>query len=221
MLTSTQFSVPKRRGNYAEIPQVNPLRWTFYRKDGDKYTAQSGVMRCRDYFNDVVALQHGKSGVVYGFDPKTMKLNTEGMYILLTNCHDNLERNLEVLIGDDAPAGFGMSLERVVDKPGNVLLFLSHEFFSTTYYISYITLLIRAANCDAVMTCFADIKQSYDKVVENQYEYMDEYRMTLPDSVKQYWYLGSPTTHSGNAYHYASVIHDNGISGWYYAMEKM
>ena len=40
---------------YSEIPQPNPMRWRIMLRDKKELISQSGLIRCRDFFNDLVA----------------------------------------------------------------------------------------------------------------------------------------------------------------------
>jgi len=44
---------------YAEMPQPNPLSWRIMHKRGDTLVSQSCPIRCKDFFNDVVAWKQG------------------------------------------------------------------------------------------------------------------------------------------------------------------
>ena len=59
----------KHKQTYGEIPQANPLRWRIMYREKKELVSQSALIKCKDFFNDVVAWKNAQAEIkIYGFD---------------------------------------------------------------------------------------------------------------------------------------------------------
>lgn len=133
---------------FIEAGQRNPLRWTFLKKEDDgSFSKLHNELKCKDYFNDVVAAYKGVFFSVYGFSNKDHAiLYDEGQYLLLKYIAipEVFSNNLEVINKELEDS----NLPKITfDIQGTeCLLFIPREFFESSYYISLLTYLIRISN---------------------------------------------------------------------------
>lgn len=146
---------------YSEANQANPIRWQlyYYDRENDTFIAQAKEMKCKDYFNDVVAKIHGyeKLRTVYGFDANTVKTNDEGVYIRVTNLNKHFLDNLngpirDVLVKDGQPPV--EVVHTFNDK--DLLLLFPIQLWSNTYTISIVTAMIRCGNYGKLLPAFEE-----------------------------------------------------------------
>lgn len=213
MPTLNQFSEPLSNRTYTESNQNNPLRFVIYKKEGDTYQAQAGQMKCRDYMNDLVAIKHGVEINIYGFKNKDIVFEEDGgMFIRLLNCVDSLKERLDKVV--DLPEGFSYTLEPIDGAPGQYLLYLSKEFFTSTYYISYFTLMLRAVNVEAEFPTFESLEGSAETLFRSYWKMISKYRMHLPEKYKEYWFFYGEKYNSKTTTEYTGMIHGNGVIAW-------
>lgn len=130
---------------YSENNQNNPLRYQILFREGDELHVQTGVFKCKDFFNDLVAWYLGKKFMVYGMDTRTIKLNDEGVYILFTGqVRKEFETHLEEIINPKLKEDLGVVMSRV-DTEECVYL-IPREVFNHTKTIGWLMYFIRQCN---------------------------------------------------------------------------
>lgn len=157
------ISLKDTRGHYNENPQKNPILWRFmYKQEDGSFVDQAGWMKCKDFFNDVVAKFTGNIMFpIYGFNNKSLKKNKEGFYVLVKNITDresffhNLDKVLYPKLKQELSCEF--SWEEADD--GLVMLLFPNEVLKSTYYISLLTLVIRCSN-------YGKKADSWDKLID-------------------------------------------------------
>jgi hypothetical protein len=224
-LSLPKFLTAQRGWSYGEVGQINALRWQIYHYNHETHemTPQSGLIKCKDFFNDLVASYHGKPFSIYGFDSTQIQLNEEGVYFLLHNIVPSLKENLEGWIVPLVKEELGCDLT-FTEVNDQLLLFIPRRVFDKTYYISLLSLLIRASNYEEVFPNFEAVwiptKSGWEKerpqwVKDNK---APTWRFTLPESAKDFWmYAGEkfnsttlPEKITGDMY----TVHNNGILNW-------
>ena len=127
--------------NLTESHQSNPLRWTIVSVDGDTITPLAPVMKCKDYFNDVVAAKYEVFFEQYGFNNIVVP-KQEGLDVLLTfvKFPETLKSKLSLVENPAHPVQV-----RVVDDE-SLLIYIPEYYFKNTYRISLLTYLIRLCN---------------------------------------------------------------------------
>lgn len=198
---------------YSEASQKNSLRWTiaFLDKETNTLIPQTAPFRCKDYFNDIVAKMHGTELSVYGFDTKTIKLNEEGVYILLSNAKtDDIKQTLAALCPQ-----FNLGLEKI--SPRRSVLFLPKECFVNTYTISLLTLLIRLSNYGKPLLSWEEAAEMCNEQEPRLFSGGRIFTrgFSLPEEVKKYWYYINPNYNSEKQKApYPSMVHNNGVLNW-------
>lgn len=208
---------------YHEIDQPNPIRWQIlYRQSEDRtvFEKQSGKIKCRDFFNDIVAKYNGHPpGYIYGFNADNLKLNEEGMYFYLTNLQDKFESNIvnkvnTILVNDDSPP---LEIQMLGDKAA--LLLIPRHYFSSTYQISLVTLMIRVSNYGEEVPDMLEDFIACNPARLDVFRKLEEGMKTVLLSTKTkpplqgFWYYASEHYNSGKE-KYVNQIHNNGIIGW-------
>lgn len=211
------------KNTYSEIGQSNPLRWRIMHKEGDVLSSQSGLLKCKDFFNDVVAYKRAKLAFkIYYFDNQ-IKFNREGLYIHLTAI-DNQERfcnNLGIInvrMGSDLQTHFNF----VKMDDGSVVICIPHKLWKNTYYISLLSMMIRLCNYkteyDSWESFFAKnapINKVETAFTEKAKAFACEKGFRLPVKLRKLWFWAGDNYHSGNQEKpMGSVIHNNGVSNW-------
>lgn len=140
-----------------ESSQSNPIRYNILYKEGNTYTDQSGEFKCKDYMNDVVAKYHGMDLSVYGMDFASIKLNGEGVYLLLSKLKykGNLQAGL-ALISEQA-VGDGLPPLVVTPVDVRLVVFIDRAYFASTYLISYLMSCIRLCHSEEAVTSIPDM----------------------------------------------------------------
>lgn len=134
----------------SEIDQANPLRWTLLLKEGDTFTTQSCLLKCKDYFNDIVAAYLGNFFTRYGFNNKTYTYYDEGVYVLLSclNHKESLLTNIGTINKRAAEDGFPPVEVFDIGSSSSFVALLPRAYFKSTYFISLLTYLIRIAHTE-------------------------------------------------------------------------
>lgn len=204
-----------------ESAQVNSLRWNIlYKQKDGSFENQSGVFKCKDYFNDVVALKMGLKFIVHGFDNSRIKLNEEGMYILLTNLTTPKEllNNIKLISSEAERCGYPNI--PVSEENKDLVLFIDNRYLESTYIISWLTYIIRIAHCGKAYETYEEFSNNCPtKDIDNP---MGKYQnIAFEQSFKQptdgWFYLGKKYNEgviAANAQGYAYAIHNNGVADW-------
>ena len=218
----------KHKGQYAEIDQPNPLRWRIMYRSKDVLTSQSCLIKCKDFFNDVVAWKKAKkSFTIYGFK-NNIKFNREGLYVHLTDIEDvntflhnlyvmdeRLERNLKI----------GMSW--YVQEDNSIVVLIPHKVFSNTYYISLLSMLIRLCNYntkyedwDSIFDEKAPINTIEEAFTDKAKTFTQKNGFKLLTKYRKLWYNSTDGWNSLSGKELiASIIHNNGVCDWVKSME--
>lgn len=209
--------------SYNEIPQSNPIRWRIMYKSKDTLNSQSGLLKCKDFFNDVVAYKNSKKEFsIYNFSNK-VKFNREGLYVHLTeiaNC-EMFCNNLAVV-----NARLYKDLKTFLNyeclEDGSVVVCIPHKLWRTTYYISLVTMAIRLCN---YKMAYDSWESMFDKkapaittesaFTQQAIKYVTKKGFRIPVKLRKMWFWAGDKYHSGNQEKpMASVIHNNGVSSW-------
>lgn len=216
---------------YAEIPQVNPLRWTILLRNEDgSFSPQSGLIKCKDFFNDLVGKYYGTSGAIYGFDTKSIKVNDDGVWFLLTHVHKNFQQNLHDFLNPLLNDVFGEGLHPEYVENGGIVLKIPKTIFSNTYYVSLVTFLIRVCSMNYLHKDLEDVFHNPnnpcrkdESQITDVYKRISKWGFNLPEDLKKYWFYCGPDlnseTHPDIARTQISVLHNNGIMSWSYASQ--
>jgi hypothetical protein len=212
---------------YAELDQPNPLRWRIMHRKGDELVSQSSLIKCKDFFNDVVAWKKAKHAfIIYDFKNK-IKFNKEGLYVHLTEVGPLFIQNMSLVI-DRLEEDLKVNLCFWEQEDGVVVL-IPHKVFSSTYYISLLSMLIRLCNYNVEYKSWDDFfdakaplntiegaftKQAKKFTHKNGFKLLTKYR--------KLWYNSSNGWNSAsNKPLMASVIHNNGVCDWVRSMEAV
>lgn len=205
---------------YSEINQANPLRWEIlYREDEVTFTSQSGLIRCKDFFNELTRKYcSGQDSYIYMFDTASVKLNGEGVYFRLHNIvnMDVFEKNLETTVNVGLDADLHVVNEQLDNKTS--LLFVPVYYFTNTYLTSLVSYVIRICNVDTEVGTFSDaVKATNDVALMSDGKALAiKWGFDIPEKYQDYWYyLGKeynskkqPTPDS------AGMVHNNGVQSW-------
>jgi hypothetical protein len=218
----------KHKGTYAELDQPNPLRWRIMHRKGDTLVSQSCMLKCKDFFNDVVAWKKAKkSFVIYGFN-NNIKFNKEGLYLYLTEISnpDMFLYNL-FIVDERMIADLGVEIEYVAREDNTVVVLIPHKLFSSTYYISLLTMLIRLCNYniryedwDSFFDKKAPINTIEEAFTDRAIAFAQKNGFKLLTKYRKLWYNSTNGWNSeADKPLTASVIHNNGVCDWVKSME--
>ena len=211
------------KNTYAEIGQANPMRWRLLHKRKGVFYSQSGLIKCKDFFNDVVAWKRAKQKFsIYSFSNK-VKFNRDGMYFHLTSISNDLlfKHNLDVLntrIKED----LGVEISYFKHTDTSAVICIPHKLWKNTYYISLVSMMIRLCNYDKQYETWGDffdekaplctIETAFSKKTR---EYTKENGFKIPANLRKFWFWAGKDYHSGNQVKpMGSVIHNNGVNNW-------
>jgi hypothetical protein len=218
------------RPSYAEEGQPNPLRWCILSGTPETgFVNETSWLRCKDFFNDyVVAYNGGKRFGIYGFSTEKMVLAPQGtpVYIAVDATTKAFSFNMATFntwLQDN-------ELPPVPYTPyeGKWVLEFDPFYFSNTYNVSLVSLIIRLCNVEEEFETFEDLihhkgfapkdQQKWDKVVEAGRFF------NLPEEMKKYVWYASKDANSENykdGYSLASLVHHGGVLSWTNAMKGM
>lgn len=219
------------KNTYSEIAQANPLRWRVMLRDKKVLHSQSGLIKCKDFFNDIVAWKHGGHQFnIYSFNNQ-VKFNRFGLYMLLTSITDkkqflsNLDALNERLKKD---LNTKISTYSLPKDENSLVIHIPNPVWQNTYYVSLATMMIRLCNykfnyktwedffapdspLNTVETAFNDQAKAYTK----------EKGFTLPEKYRGLWYNARMGWNSRDkAEIRAAIIHNNGCSDWATSMAE-
>jgi len=210
---------PPQNKIYGEATQQNPLRWVIYAKETDgEFSPQSGILKCKDFFNEVVGWYYGHKCTVYSFSTLgDFHVNEEGVYIKLSNCTPQLWGNIERVIQPLLREQLGCELTLLDQEGGELFILFPRKVWETTYYISKLTLWIRSANFPVEFNSYEELQKSTEPLIDKCSSVIK-----LEAPFNEYWWYASPEIHSKNQPLGLSVslIHSNGFMSWQYAMSK-
>ena len=218
----------KHRGQYAEIDQPNPLRWRIMHRKKDVLTSQSCLIKCKDFFNDVVAWKKAKKAfVIYGFR-NNIKFNREGLYLHLTEVGemDVFVNNLYKVnqrVFDDLK----VYLEYTIMDDHSIVVMIPNKLWSNTYYISLVSMMIRLCNYNVkydTWESFFDDNAPINTVEEafndNAKAFTKKNGFKLLTKYRKLWYNSTDGWNSASGKELiGSIIHNNGVCDWVKSME--
>jgi len=219
MPTSTPSLIFNSKKGYSEIDQNNPIRWAIFKYQGnDTFVQQTGLFKCKDFFNDFVAKYHGADVSIYGMRTADNEVDAAGMFIGLWNITDQFIGNVERAINPKLQQELGIQLlpAQVGDT---VLVFLPKVLFDSTYTISFLTLLIRACNDVKEWSCYEHlVSESLESLLVSNVSWFKEASLLPPEHLRKYWYYAGPAYNNeviqNNNYSFSSMVHNNGVLGW-------
>lgn len=208
---------------YTESGQANPLRWMIMYRDKDTLTSQANLMRCKDYFNDLVAMRRGHIFLVYGFRNDTVKFNKWGLYILLTNIGkpEQFIANVNNSINVRMKADLGTHIRCWKQDEQSVVIRIPNKVWDNTYAVSLVTMMLRVCNNNIDITSWDDLYASTSPLntIERSFT-PDAKAITKNIGFKApidtwYWYNSSWNGEKGwNSSVGGLTIHNNGCSAW-------
>lgn len=210
---------------YSEMGQPNPMRWRLMFKEEDgSLSSQSGLIACKDFFNDVVAWKQAqKEFQIYKFNNQ-VKFNEEGMYMVLSSIADvdqfmnNILSVLNLQLVEDL--GTVLLIEQQSDS--EVVLCIPNEVWESTYYISVVSMMIRLCNYNVSYTSWDSffekdapintIEQAFKQATK---DFVSLNGFKLPEEFQKYWYFSSYgfTSESDKPLD-SHVVHNNGANDW-------
>lgn len=206
--------------DYAEVGQANPIRFVvYYKKEDGTYQAQTNEFKCKDFFNDMVSWYYGYKFCRYGMDFREFSLNDEGVYVELRNLTPTFLDNVKVVLGEEFKVfGEEVTFKVIEDRPRAVLAFIPRKFFKCTYFISYLTLMLRNCNLPVAFTSPQDVftTPNSDYLLKSSERFMKTYPLKDQPFFDDYWYFYNQSMNSQKEYEdgAASVIHNCGIVQW-------
>lgn len=216
------IEVPQVLANktYTESPQNNPMQWRWMYRTKNKLTAQAGWMRCKDFFNDLVALKQGHTFSVYNLSTEGLKFNKYGLYVELNNVlADTLIANIETAINPRMQQDLGAEIKCWKQDDTRVVIRIPHVVFDSTYRTSLTTMLIRLSNYDVRFESFEDFYTQKSAIGKTEHS-MNVYAQKLTKHFgfklpKDEWYYSmSGYRGSSDKNIIGQVIHNNGMSDW-------
>lgn len=217
----------KHKGSYAEIDQPNPLRWRIMHRSKDVLTSQSCLIKCKDFFNDVVAWKKAKKAfVIYSFK-NNIKFNREGLYLFLTEIENRelFMNNLEIVqekLLQDLKDTFAFS-----EHEDGIVVLIPHKVFNSTYYISLLSMLIRLCNYnikyedwDSIFDENAPLNTVEEAFNDNAKAFTQKNGFKLLTKYRKLWYNSTNGWDSASGKDLiGSIIHNNGVCDWVKSME--
>jgi hypothetical protein len=214
---------------YSEISQPNPLRWEILWKDeADKFHPQSGNIKCKDFFNDLVSKIMGDHTFeIYGFNSATTKINDDGVWFRLSHIDnpdqfmENAEKAINVKLMEQTDGNVRLSLFKLPRK--KVLVFIPKYLFTKTYLTSLVTYMLRLCNYGVSLTSFesaisdASVAYNTDNAIKGNGRALAlKWAFKVPAEYDEFWYWSGPQYNSKLQPKpaYAGVIHNNGVMSW-------
>lgn len=203
--------------HYSEMPQNNPVRFTILFKNEDgSFDTQSSEFKCKDFFNEVVAAYHGQPLGAYSFETKGMKLQDEGVWVLLTHIiklpsfEENIRSINKLAKKDGMP-----EVEVHAHTLDSVVALLPRAYFNNTYLISFLSYLIRVANTEDVnpdptwkthstLEIDCPFRNVFDRVMARGFK---------SPAIKSFYYAGKKHDHSQKLSS-SHIVHNNGVASW-------
>jgi hypothetical protein len=206
--------------DYSEMAQTNPIRFVIYFKNEDgTFKAQTNEFKCKDYFNDIVAWYHDYKFTRYGMNFEEFSLNDDGVYVELRNLKPTFLENVNVVLGEEFKVfGEKVWFEVIEDRPTALLAFIPKKFFKCTYFISYLTLMLRNCNLLAAFTSPQDVftTPNSDYLLKSSERFMKTHPLKDQTFFDDYWYFYDSFRNSRASFDTSSpvYIHNCGIVQW-------
>jgi len=208
---------------YAEIPQVNPIRWEIlFLDETNTLIPQTGKFKCKDFLNDIVSARNGHAFSIYSFNSVAYKTNDDGVWFRLTEIKDyqqfkdNVDKVINVFFdGKDEPL---VTVDQI-DKT-TALMFMPAHIFSSTYKISLCSYLVRLCNYGEAFVNFNEALESKaaqtDRAIQDLGKKLAlSWKMEVPPEYSKYWYYAGADYNSEKQPKASSgIIHNNGVLNW-------
>jgi hypothetical protein len=216
---------------YSEVGQPNPLRWRIMLRKKDTLHSQSGLIKCKDFFNDVVAWKQGKHRFkIYLFDNK-ITFNRAGLYFILTGISNRemFLANLDVL-NEKIKENLNTKISYYTTaRKSKVVIHIPNPLWENTYYISVVSMMIRLCNYNCVYKKWEDFfhADAPMNTAENAFNPKAKALVltngfTIPKVAKGCWYYArfGWTSKSDKPVH-GTTVHNNGASDWAMALGEL
>jgi len=220
----------KDKTTYAEVPQVNPLKWkTLFKEADNTFVDQSGWIKCKDFYNDTVAFfKAGSVFSIYSYQNQVKK-NEEGVYFLLKFIKDKKSFFLNIeMMNKQLFKDLKCSVGVWDHKDDEVVVLIPNELWESTYRISMVTMVIRLCNYGVLYETWADLWKDKAPAISVDHAFTPEaianakeYGFLVPKQYKGYWYYAGKAHNSReNPSLTGSIIHNNGVSNWSMFMKQ-
>ncbi len=218
------------KNTYSEMGQANPMKWRImYKEEDDSLSSQSGLIICKDFFNDIVAWKQAKEAFkIYNFDNK-IKFNDEGVYFLLSNIAKRaFNKNVKVM-NERLEKDLGVSCKTFQQGAGKVVILIPNEVWASTYLISVVSMSIRVCNYNVLYDTWESFfnENAPLNTIETAFTseakiFVLEYGFILPKPLQGHWYFAPYGHHSKSTHEInANVVHNNGASNWARAFKEL
>jgi hypothetical protein len=218
------------KNTYAEIAQANPLRWRIMHRNKDTLTSQSGLIKCKDFFNDVVAWkQGGHKFNIYRFN-NAIKFNRYGVYFLLSEIanREQFFANLDVLnqkLQENLNTKISYYKARSTTQ---AIIHIPNPLWRNTYFISTVSMMIRLCNYNYSYKTWDDFfnEDAPLNTVETAFtkeakKLVKETGFVVPEKAQNCWYFAPYGWNSKSDHEIsATIIHNNGASNWAQALSN-
>lgn len=210
--------------SYAEIPQKNPLRWVMLHRTGkDTFDAQTGDIKCKDFFNDTLAFfKSGMKFGVYGYQSEKLK-NEEGVYFLLKFISDKgaFRQGIDT-INQKMKEQLGEELTLWDHEKDQMIVLLPPSIWESTWRLSLVTFLIRCSNYGYAHKSWDDFWHSQAPMYALEHTFDDRTKKNtktwgflVPKPYAKYWYFCGKDFNSEKAPRQTGgTIHNNGCVNW-------
>lgn len=214
---------------YAELDQPNPVRWRIMHRKDDVLTSQTSLIKCKDFFNDIVAWKKAKKLIeIYNFKNR-IRFNKEGLYFHLTEISDvdKFVYNLYVL---NARLRQDLKTEIMcAPRENSVILLIPHILWRNTYYISLVSMMLRLCNYNVKYEKWDDffddeapLNTIEDAFTAQAKKFTQKNGFKLLTKYRKLWYNSSNGWNSASTKPLTpSVIHNNGVCDWVRSMEAV
>ncbi|HET8685996.1 MAG TPA: hypothetical protein VFM18_04950 [Methanosarcina sp.] len=143
-----------------ENSQSNPIRWQVIvpTEHQDTFKEITQPFKCRDYFNDIIISSKIEEDFeCYGFRTSYKKLEgISGLYLKLTQLYSCFEENLlyvnKLLKEQDVP-----EISLIWKDQATAVVHLDEFYKTSSFHISLITIYIRLANKNTVVTSVSEL----------------------------------------------------------------
>jgi len=143
-----------------ENNQSNPIRWQVIipTEHQDTFKEITQPFKCRDYFNDIIISSKIEDDFeCYGFRTSYKKLEgISGLYLKLTNLYSCFEENLlyvnKLLKEQDVP-----EISLIWSDKDKAVVHLDEYYKTSSFHISLITIYLRLANQNKVVTTVSEL----------------------------------------------------------------
>lgn len=213
--------------NLNEVGQINAIRWQILKELGEgEFETQSQVMKCTDYFNDVVAKKvAGTNFGVYGFDNTNIKFEADGgLFVEVTNLKDNFLDNLAI-INEQLRKDLSCEVEFCKDdRAATLILHFPDAVLRSTYRVSLLCWVLRLSNYGVVFNKWEDIWTNLASPANTTEvhlkgpkvaPYAHKWGFKVQDKFQQYWWFsGAAFNSEKDPLAKGTIVHNCGCASW-------